>query len=110
MAKRPKKPVFSAPNHLKTTTQTWFESVISEYELEEHQVRLLTLAAESWDRCVSARESIEKNGLTYDDRFGAPHSRPEIAIERDSRAAFARCLRELGLNVTDPDAPRVGAK
>ena len=32
----------------------------------------------------------------------APRSRPEIAIERDSRVAFARLIRELDLDTNSP--------
>jgi hypothetical protein len=71
---------------------------------EDHHARLLTLAGEAWDRAVAAREAIGKHGITYEDRFGAPRARPEIAIERDSRIAFARLVRELKLDL-EPDAP-----
>ena len=38
------------PKHLKKPTREWFESVMSQYELEEHHIRLLTLACEAWER------------------------------------------------------------
>jgi hypothetical protein len=84
------------------STRRWWGAVIAEYELEEHHVRLLTLAAESWDRATQAREAIDREGLTYVDRFGTPRVRPEVAVERDSRIAFARLLRELSLDVEPP--------
>jgi P27 family predicted phage terminase small subunit len=90
------------PSHLRQTTKTWWKSVVSEYELEQHHLKLLRLAAEAWDRGQQAREQIRKHGMTYNDRFGAPKPRPEIAIERDSRIAFARLLRELALDVDAP--------
>src|SRR4051794_12212224 len=86
-----------APGHLRPSTRAWFTQVVGDYALEQHHVRLLTLAAESWDRCEQAREALA-GGLTFTDRFGAPHPRPEIAIERDSRTAFARLVRELDLD------------
>jgi len=46
--------------------------------------------------------------LTYLDRFDAPRKRPEVGIERDSMIAFARLIRELGLddgNVTASSPP-----
>jgi hypothetical protein len=49
-----------------------------------------------------AREALKQHGMTYLDRFGAPHARPEIAIERDCRIAFARLVRELALDVSEP--------
>jgi len=45
------------PKHLRAATKAWFGSVLAEYSLEPHHVRLLTLAAESWDRCCEAREA-----------------------------------------------------
>lgn len=98
-----------APAHLRSATKTWWASVIAEYGLEEHHERLLTLAAQAWDRAEEARTALEANGLTYTDRFGAPRARPEIAVERDSRLAFARLIRELDLDgepAPDPRPPR----
>jgi len=90
------------PGHLQPATAKWFEHVLGDFMLEAHHKRLLLLAAESWDRGVEARKAIEVNGLTFMDRFGQPHARPEVAIERDCRTAFARLLRELALDVYEP--------
>lgn len=96
-----------APQHLAEATRLWWRSVVEAYELSQHHVRLLTLAGESWDRCEAARKAIGQHGLTFDDRFGAPHARPEVAIERDFRIAFARLLRELDLDIEPPtSSPR----
>ena len=96
-----------APSHLRPETRRWFEHVTDEFALEQHHVRLLTLAGEAWDRCTQAREAIEKNGLTVEDRFGFPRPRPEIAVERDSRLAFCRIVRELDLDTeVTPDSTR----
>jgi hypothetical protein len=82
------------------------ENVVAEYELQAHHVRLLQLAGEAWDRAAGAREALAEHGTVFVDRFGAPRARPEVAIERDARVAFARLLRELQLDVAAPDAPR----
>ena len=95
-----------APAHLQKPTAEWWQSVRSDYVLEPHHVRLLTLAGESWDRGQEAREALKKHGLTFDDRFGQPHARPEVAIERDSRIAFARLIRELALDIEEPNENR----
>ena len=68
------------------------------FELEGHHRRLLTLAAEHWDRAAAARLAIADHGLTYVDRFGSPRERPEVKTARDSSIAFARLLRELRLD------------
>jgi phage terminase small subunit len=92
------------PKHLKTETQNWFAGVLDEYELEPHHIKLLTLAAESWDRATQARLAIAKHGLCYTDRFGAPRKRPEVSVEEAARIAFARLTRELDLDCGSPGA------
>ncbi|MGX1164498.1 P27 family predicted phage terminase small subunit [Bradyrhizobium sp. USDA 372] len=93
---------YRPPTHLRTDTAAWFNAVVQEFELDQHHFRLLVKACEAWDRSEEAREAIAKYGMTFEDRFGAPHARPEVGIERDSRLAFARLVRELGLDVAPP--------
>ena len=95
------------PKHLQPKTRDWFNNVIAEYALEEHHVRLLTLACTSWDLAEQAREAIAEHGLTVTDRFGFPRARPEIAVERDAKISFARLCRELDLDTeATPENPR----
>ena len=100
MNTRPKTP----PEHLDKPTRRWWAGVVADFDLDEHHVRLLTLAAEAWDRGQQARRALAKKGLTFLDRFGSPKPHPEVAIERDSRIAFARMVRELALDVIEPNA------
>jgi phage terminase small subunit len=65
----------------------------------------LQLAGEAWDRSQQAREAIAKEGLTVPSG-GRAH--PAIAIERDSRLAFARLIRELDLDAEPPASWRNG--
>lgn len=100
-----------APQHLADPTRVWWRSVMADYDFESHHVRLLTLACEAWDRGQQAREHLAEHGLTFLDRFDQPKARPEVGIEPDSRTSFARLIRELGLDVADPDdsrPPRIG--
>jgi phage terminase small subunit len=90
------------PAHLQPTTAQWFNEVIAAYQLETHHVRLLQMACESWDRCQQAREVLDRDGLTFTDRLGNPRARAECAVERDSRIAFSRLLRELDLDIEPP--------
>jgi P27 family predicted phage terminase small subunit len=96
---KPPKP----PRHLSKKTREWWRKIVEAYKFEDFELRLLTAAGESWDRKEKAREVIEKDGLTYLDRFGQPATRPEVGIERDSRLAFFRCMRQLALSEGPPE-------
>ena len=94
------------PGHLRAETKRWWRSVVADWSLEPHHERLLTLAAEAWDRCQQARMALEEHGTIFQDRFGQPKTRPEVAIERDTRLAFARLVRELALDEIEPPQSR----
>ena len=95
-----KKPL--PPKHLRAATQRWWSDVVSDWTLEQHHVRLLTLLAESWDRSEQAREAIVADGLTTMDRFGQVRIHPAVNVERDAKITFARLLRELDLDIDGP--------
>jgi len=85
------------PEHLSKQAKDFWRWASDEYQLNQDELHLLLMACEAMDRCIQARKRLAKQGLTYTDRFGQPKSRPEVAIERDSRLAFARLVKQLGL-------------
>lgn len=93
-----------APTHLAKPTREWWMSVVSRWDLEPHHIRLLTLAAEAWDRGVQARKAISRDGLVTKTKDGGLRQHPAIRIEADCRLAFARLLRELDLDLDQPAA------
>jgi phage terminase small subunit len=113
MKKPPSKPSVDVdkgpkpPGHLQPATKAWWTQLVEEYDLQSHHLRLLSLAGECWDRCQQAREAIDEHGLVFLDKAGQPRARPEVAVERDSRIAFARLLRELNLDSEPPPDVRV---
>ena len=100
--KQPTKP--TAPPYLQPATRSWWEAVVSRWDLEEHHVRLLTLAAEAWDRGQQAREQILLDGLTTGTKAGGLRAHPSLRVETDCRLAFARLIRELDLDLEAPPA------
>ena len=90
-----------APSHLAVETRKWFTEVVTTYHLEPHHIRLLQLAGEAWDRCQQARQAIDRDGLIS---LTTGKAHPAVAIERDSRLAFARLIRELDLDAEPPAA------
>ena|SRR5215471_21114670 len=96
------------PAHLSPSAQKWWQTTVETYQLAEHHLRLLQLACEAWDRAQTARERLEQEGLTVPGREGGLRPHPCVAIERDSRLAVARLVRELDLDTEPPVPERVG--
>ncbi len=95
------------PTHLGSKSRTWAESVLGDASdsATETDVKLVVLAAEALDRAATARRIIQREGVTYTDRFGAPRAHPAVAIERDARAAFSRLVAQLGLDDVSEEEP-----
>src|SRR5262245_11857125 len=91
-----------APEHLKPETRAWYEHVCREYVLESHHLRTLQIAAECWDRRQQARDVLDRQGLTIEDKYGTVKPHPCVAIEKDAGAQFVRCIRELNLDTEGP--------
>jgi P27 family predicted phage terminase small subunit len=99
-----------APGHLKPSTRKWWRAVVEEYQLDATGLQILTSAAELRDRAEDARELVEAEGPIALDRFGQAKENPAAKLERDSKIAFARLMRELGLSadeVGDFRPPRI---
>ena len=88
-----------APRHLRADGKDLWKRVVSEYELPTDALLILQMACESWDRACDARRALDENGTVFVDRFKQIKARPEIFIERDSREAVARRLKQLGLDL-----------
>jgi phage terminase small subunit len=100
-------PQAKPPPHLSDEMKAWWTDVTDTYVLDAHHLHLLEAACCSWDRMVEARAAIRKYGLTFEDNRGMVRARPECAIERDSRLAFVRIIRELQLDpVPSPELSR----
>jgi phage terminase small subunit len=73
--------------------------VLTEYDLPPEALAVLALACQSADRYGEARRAIDEHGTTFLDRWGQVKVRPEVLVERDSRQAVARLLKQLGLDL-----------
>lgn len=86
------------PDHLSSTMHDWWNSATGKYQLDDHHLKLLQAACEAWDRMSEARQEVKASGLTYVDGKGQRRPNPAVNIERDARTAFARLVRDLGLD------------
>jgi phage terminase small subunit len=94
------------PSHLSTQARDVWRDVLTRYELEAEELETLRLALEALDRAAQARRALRRHGTTYEDRFGAPHARPEVAIERESRRDYVRLMSALNLPTEEPEQGR----
>jgi P27 family predicted phage terminase small subunit len=95
-----------AIDHLTPDMRAFYRKIARQFSLGESHKRLLVAACESHDRMSTARDILAKEGLVTTDRHGQARPHPCVSIERDSRIAFARLLRELGLQDDAPEAGR----
>ncbi len=91
--------------HLQPATVAWVLGTEADYSLEPHHKLLLVAAAEAWDRMTEAREALDHDGSYIAGRFGL-RAHPAVAVEKDSRIAFARLVRELDLDGEPGPDPR----
>jgi P27 family predicted phage terminase small subunit len=90
------------PAHLSERSKALWREVEKSFVLEANELELLRLACEALDRCEEAREVLARDGLFTTNRANRPVAHPGVAVERDSRLAAVRVLRELGLeNATE---------
>jgi len=95
----PKGTAPATPKHLRTDGRRLWRRVTAEYHLEAHHEAVLLAACESGDRVREAQAAVKKDGAYIEGRFGLK-AHPALAVERDSRLAMLRALRELGLDYT----------
>ena len=90
----------SAPKHLSKEARRIFKDLCAEYGINDIAgLRILRVALEAFDRAQKARAAIDRDGMTFFDKFGQVKINPLIACERDSRAAFLAGLKALNLSL-----------
>ena len=96
------------PAHLSPEMRRWWSAVVAEFVIEDHILPVLTVAGEAFDRCQQARRIVDAEGLQQVDRFGQARPHGMLAVERDSRLAFDRMVRGLGLEGAPVPVPARG--
>jgi len=95
------------PKHLKGEPLEFYKSVVADFEIEPHHQKLLTMACDCLQRVIDARADIAKSGATFKDRYGQLKQSPSCKIEVDNKILFARLIREMQLDVDEPDEVRI---
>ncbi len=95
------------PEHLSPRAQALWTDIVTTFEMSDAApLELLRRACEASDRADEARDVLAREGLVVVDRHGQVKAHPCISVERDSRIALTRILRELRI-VDAPEPPRV---
>jgi P27 family predicted phage terminase small subunit len=93
----------SPPDHLSARTKRLWRDTLSSYELTAQSIEVLLLACEALDRAAQARRALRREGLWRENRFGDLVPHPAIRVEKDSAAAAAKFLAQLGLAIPEED-------
>jgi phage terminase small subunit len=96
-----------APNKLQVTGRNFWKKVLSEYELNEsHDLERLSMAAKCLDELRETEQRVKKDGRFLVNRYGNLTEHPGSKTIRDTRLLFVKIIRELGLDVENPEDPR----
>jgi len=107
--KNPVEKILDPPKHLrpKGPGRNFWRCTLREFDLTEaHHLELLEQAASTLDRIEQARDQLEQDGGYFVDRWQQPKPHPALAVEKDNKVLFARLVRELGLDLTEPTDSR----
>jgi phage terminase small subunit len=96
----PRKP--KPPSYLSAQSKRWFASVVTNWIMEDTDLRLLTLAAENFDIAESARKTLLAEGRFYIDPKGVQRAHPLVKVQKDAMTLAVRIVRDLKLDVVPP--------
>ena len=97
--------VADVPGWMPEPERTFWAEVVRDYELGPDGLALLELACSALVRWREAREVLDVEGMTLPGRWGE-RLHPLVNVEKDSRLAALRALRELDLEGVPLPAPR----
>ena len=98
-----------APNSLEPRGpgRAFWRDIHEKFDLvDPHHLKLLQEACGCLDVIAKAQKEIEASGAFYKDRFGQPRAHPGYDLIKANRTLFARLLRELMLDNSEPPEAR----
>jgi P27 family predicted phage terminase small subunit len=87
------------PKSLAADGRKLWASIVEAFDLDPAALSILEAACLSQDRETAAMKAIKAEGMTTTDRYGRCKAHPAVLIERDSRAAKLKALKQLGLDL-----------
>lgn len=103
MSKTPKPPSGCGP----AGRRLWI-AVVTDYELAEHELTLLTRACRVADTCNDLQAVVDIEGPLITTRFGEPKAHPALTELRSQSLLLARLVTALRVPLGAEDAPAQG--
>ena len=76
------------------------KAILDEFDISDQAGQaILNQAIESYCRMREAAEIVNRDGLTYVNRFNEVREHPSLNTERKSRAQFLGALKQLSLDI-----------
>jgi len=94
------------PKHLTKQAQADWKRFHTDYQLDSDCEDILVELLESMDRKREAQAELKADGITVKNRFGELRPHPACAVERDMRLQILRCLRAIGLPLSEEQSKR----
>lgn len=89
----------TAPKHLGAEGRKLWRRILGDFQVDPGALPILEAACSAADRWAEARDVVAKEGSVVEDRWHQKKIHPAALVERDSRAAMVRHLRDLGLDL-----------
>lgn len=89
------------PRGISAEAKKLWKELTDTYDFSPDRLEVLRESCHALTRAQQARIALEEYGHTYEDRFGQPKARPEVAIEHNSRLAFNKLIQSLYLSPED---------
>ena len=94
------------PKHLTRLAQADWKRFHADYQLDSDCEDILRELLEAMDRKREAQAMLAKDGITIKNRFGELRPHPACSVERDMRLQILRCLKMLGLPLSEENDKR----
>jgi P27 family predicted phage terminase small subunit len=86
------------PKHLGTPERELWRGILQDFKLDNAAaIAMLCTALEAHQRAREARETIDREGMSFKTSHGQTRVHPLLTVERDARSAFITSMRALGL-------------
>ena len=87
-----------APGHLSEDSRRTWKELIENFDISDPEgLDILRFGLEARDRATRAREEIDRQGMTMQDKWGQTKPHPLLPVERDARSSYLSALKQLGL-------------